>query len=208
MINCGSENNIQCDVTEISIKFLEPLFDKVMAVKAVDLKNRGQLTYLNEGFDISGVSLNPMITKMIPGPEKYEGLIEVMQIAKYSDIWISKDGREFVMDKSEGFNQINQSFVRYVVDGVSQNGIDRNHPWFNTYKQGQWLLAKELLKQNCPSCDDMEFAEIDDIFAYDFPFAYEKYNDPKIQKTLLVEELKAKQTLDRLFEEWYPNAFY
>ncbi len=102
MNNCSSENNIQCDVTEISMKFLEPLFNKVMAVKAVDHKNRGQLTFLNEGFDISGVSLNPMITKMIPGPEKYEGLIEITQNEKYSNLWTAEDGRIF--DKTvEGF---------------------------------------------------------------------------------------------------------
>jgi len=205
MNNCSSENNIQCDVTEISIKFLEPLFDKVMAVKAVDLKNRGQLTYLNEGFDISGVSLNPMITKMIPGPEKYEGLIEVTQISKYADIWISKDGREFVMDKSEGFTQINESFARHADTGIMKN---RLHSGFAEYKQAEINDAMIILQELCPDCISETFDEINDIFAYDFPISYEKYNDPTTQKTLLVEELKAKQTLDRLFEEWYPNAFY
>jgi len=205
MINCGSENNIQCDVTEISIKFLEPLFDKVMAVKAVDLKNRGQLTYLNEGFDISGDSLNPMITKMIPGPEKYEGLIEVTQTAKYSDIWIAQDGREFVMDTSGGFTQINESFARHIDTGVMKN---RLHSGFAEYKQAEINDAMIILQELCPDCISETFDEINDIFAYDFPISYEKYNDPTTQATLITEDLKAKQTLDRLFEEWYPNAFY
>jgi len=56
----------RCDTTTVSMIFLEPLIDKVMAVKAVDYALRDQRTYLNDGFDISGDSLNPMNEKMIP----------------------------------------------------------------------------------------------------------------------------------------------
>jgi hypothetical protein len=135
MNNCSSENNIQCDVTEISIKFLEPLFDKVMAVKAVDLKNRGQLTFLNEGFDISGVSLNPMITKMIPGPEKYEGLIEITQNEKYSNLWTAEDGRIF--DKTvEGFILTNPTIQKGFNDS-------RNSEFQKLVAEGQALLGTQ-----------------------------------------------------------------
>jgi len=205
MNNCSSENNLQCDVTKISIKFLESLKDKVMAINAVDYKNRGQLTYQNEGFDVSGDSLNPMKTLMIPGPEKYEGLIEVMQVAKYSDIWIAQDGREFEMDKSGGFNQINESFERHVDSGVMKN---RLHSEFTEYKQDQISNAMIVLQELCPSCISETFDEINDIFVYDFSFNYAKYNDPEIQATLITEDLKAKQTLDRLFEEWYPGMTF
>ncbi len=49
-----------CNATNISMIFLEPLQDKVMAIKAIDYKKRYHITYLNEGLDISGDSLNPM----------------------------------------------------------------------------------------------------------------------------------------------------
>ena len=66
--------------------------DNVMAIKAMDFKLRDQTTYLNDGFDISGDSLNPMATEMIPSPLKGEGLIKVTQNAKYSDYWSTDDG--------------------------------------------------------------------------------------------------------------------
>ena len=135
MNNCGSENNIQCDVTEISMKFLEPLFNSVMAIQAFDQKNRGQLTFLNEGFDISGVSLNPMITKMIPGPEKYEGLIEITQNEKYSNLWTTEDGRIF--DKTvEGFILTNPTIQKGFNDS-------RNSEFQKLIAEGQAKLATQ-----------------------------------------------------------------
>ena len=91
-----------CDTTTMSAVFLEPLKDNVMAIKAIDFKLRGQTSYLNDGFDISGDSLNPLPTKMIPSTVKYEGLIKVTQNEKYSKYWTSDDGRIFEMN-SFGF---------------------------------------------------------------------------------------------------------
>jgi hypothetical protein len=97
----------------MSAVFLEPLQDKVMAIKAMDFKLRDQTTYLNEGFDVSGDSLNPLETKMIPSPLKGEGLIEVTQNGKYSDYWTSSDGRVFEMNSFGSFKQINYEFERF-----------------------------------------------------------------------------------------------
>jgi len=132
MNNCSSENNLQCDVTSISIKFLEPLFNKVMAINAVDLKNRGQLTYQNEGFDISGDSLNPMLTLMIPGPEKYEGLITITQNEKYSNLWTAEDGRIF--DANNYFKEINPTLQKGFNDS-------RNSEYQRMYLEGQAYIG-------------------------------------------------------------------
>jgi len=91
--NCLSSNaDENCIVTTVSMIFLEPLRDKVMAIKAIDFKNRYQITYLNEGFYVSGQSLNPMKTMMIPSPERFEGLIPLTQTEKYSLHWTAEDG--------------------------------------------------------------------------------------------------------------------
>jgi len=190
MTDCSSANNLQCDLTEISMKFLEPLNDKVMAINAVDHKNRGQLTYQNEGFDISGVSLNPMLTLMIPSPEKYEGLIEVMQIAKYSDIWIANDGREFVMDKSGGFTQINESFARHTDTGIMKN---RLHSGFADYKETQATNAIEQLLEYCPTCLT-SFADFKDSFAYEYPETVDRLEI--LSYLMIIEERKAIKVLD------------
>ncbi|MGD8299294.1 MAG: thrombospondin type 3 repeat-containing protein, partial [Nitrosopumilaceae archaeon] len=103
----------KCDRTSMSAVFLEPLKDNVMAIKAIDFKHRDQTTYLNDGFDISGDSLNPMATEMIPSPLKGEGLIKVTQNEKYSDYWSTNDGRIFEKNSFGSFTQINHEFKRF-----------------------------------------------------------------------------------------------
>jgi hypothetical protein len=116
-----------CDTTFMSAVFLEPLNDNVMAIKAMDFKLRDQTTYLNDGFDVSGDSLNPMNTMMIPSTVKYEGLIEVTQTEKYSPYWSTDDGRVFEMNSFGSFKQINHSFDRFQDSG---DPLTRHHSGF------------------------------------------------------------------------------
>jgi hypothetical protein len=116
-----------CDTTFMSAVFLEPLKENVMAIKAMDFKLRDQTTYLNDGFDVSGDSLNPMNTMMIPSTVKYEGLIEVTQTEKYSPYWSTDDGRVFEMNSFGSFKQINHSFDRFQDSG---DPLTRHHSDF------------------------------------------------------------------------------
>jgi len=116
-----------CDRTLMSAVFFETLADKTMAIKAMDWKLRDQTTYLNDGFNISGDSLNPMETKMIPSPVRYEGLIKVTQNEKYSDNWTTDDGRIFEMNSFGSFKQINQEFKRFQDSGEP---LTRQHSEF------------------------------------------------------------------------------
>jgi len=128
-IKCqNSDTEEKCKATKITMKFLEPLKDNVMAIKAIDYKNRYQITYLNEGFEILGDSLNPMPIKMIPSPVKGEGLIEVKQTEKYSDHWTASDDRIFEMNRFGSFKQINQSFKRFQDSG---DPLTRYHSGFS-----------------------------------------------------------------------------
>ncbi len=52
---------------------------------------------------------------------------------------------------------------------ISKHGVDRNHAWFNIYKQGQALLAQSILEKICPQCVSEPFEEINDIFTYEYP---------------------------------------
>ena len=103
-----------------------------MALKAIDFKNRYQITYLNEGMDISGESLNPRKTEMIPSGLKDQGLIKVTQVAKYSPYWISDDQRLFEKNKFGSFKEINYQFERFQDDGDVRN---RSHSGFGGQKQ-------------------------------------------------------------------------
>lgn len=107
----------KCDKTKISLKFLEPLKDKVMALKAIDYNNRFHITYLNEGLDISDSSLNPMPTRLIMSPVRDEGLLQITQTAKYSPYWMTEDGRTFMQNNFGSFKRINFSFERFQDSG-------------------------------------------------------------------------------------------
>ncbi len=88
---------------------------------------------------------------------------------------------------------------------ISKNGIDRNNLWFNIYKQGQELLAKQVLEQLCPSCSDKEFAEINDIVSNDLPKRISKLSDPEVQYKMIFESERAQKIMDNLF---YPISYH
>jgi len=189
--NClSSDVDENCIVTSVSMVFLEPLRDKVMAIKAIDFKNRYQITYLNEGFDVSGESLNPMNTMMIPSPERYEGLIPLTQTEKYSLHWTAEDGRIFEKNDSGSFSQINQSFERFQ---------DVGEPRTRTHSGFGGIIAYEQERATAVY-DASEFiSELPDSFAYSPPKTGERI-DQEMKKKMLEEEkicLKYLEEIDR-----------
>ncbi|MFB5622017.1 MAG: hypothetical protein ACE5Q7_03665, partial [Candidatus Nitrosomaritimum yanchengensis] len=166
---CSSYDiDTKCDTTNLSVVFLEPLKDKVMAIKAIDFKNRYQITYLNEGLDISGSSLNPMKTKMIPSDVKGEGLIQVTQLEKYSPFWISEDGRLFEMNNFGSFHQINKYFERFHDSGDARTRLHSGFGGIIAYEQNR---ATEIFNS------DELAKEIQKSFSYSFPEHEERIND-------------------------------
>jgi hypothetical protein len=104
---CRDESDAICYQTNLTIKFNEPLKDKVYAVKAFDMTRRTMMPhYFNDGINVFGDSTNPMITMQIASTEKFEGLIEITQVEKYSSLWVSEDGRIF--DADNYFSQTNK----------------------------------------------------------------------------------------------------
>jgi len=197
---CQSDDTVKrCDTTSLSMKFLEPLQDKIMALKGIDFKGRVHITYLNEGFDISGNSLNPMNTMMIPSTEKHEGLIEVTQTAKYSNFWTTQDDREFEMNTSGSFAQINQSFERHIDTGA----FNRMHSEFANYKETQADLASSIMPAYYRTSINYEesFSEINNIFAYEYPETFDsKLDNPEIQNKMIIQAQKAQKIMEYLLD--------
>ena len=133
---CRSESDAICYQTNLTIKFNEPLKDQVYAVKAFDMTRRSMMPhYFNEGINIFGDSLNPMLTMQIASTEKYEGLILITQTEKYSNLWIAEDGRIF--DSDNLYTQTNK---------VIQKGYNdaRGSPVQQMNLDGQAYLASQL----------------------------------------------------------------
>jgi len=182
--NClSSDADENCIVTTVSMVFLEPLRDKVMAIKAIDYKNRYQITYLNEGFDVSGQSLNAMKTMMIPSPERYEGLIPLTQTEKYSLHWTAEDGRIFERNDSGSFSQINQSFERFQDAGEPRTRLHSGFGGVIAYEQER---ATAIF-------DASEFiSELPDYVAYSEPKISERIDKEMKQKMLEQEKICLK----------------
>jgi len=166
-----------------------------MAIKAIDYKKRYQITYLNEGIDISGESLNPMATKIIPSTVKYEGLIQVNQSAKYSPYWITEDERIFEMNSFGSFKQINKSFERFQDTG---NPYTRMHSGFGgiiAYEQNRALDVFDSSKL---------VSELPEIFTHIFP-----EQGQRITEELRLKLLEQEQIAQKILEEskaqgkWY-----
>jgi hypothetical protein len=189
MTKClSTEQELKCDTTTVSMKFLEPLMDKVMAIKAIDWKNRDQKTFLNEGFDISGESLNPMPTKAIPSTVRYEGLLKVTQVAKYSSYWKADDDRMFEMNSFGSFKQINQSFERYQDTGDARTRMHSGYGGIIAFEQNRALEIFDASKL---------VSELPASFTFIFPETGERINEEMRQAMLLQEQI-AKEILDEM----------
>jgi hypothetical protein len=179
----------KCDRTLMSAIFLESLKDKIMAIKAMDFKLRDHTTYLNDGFDILGESLNPMTTSMIPSTIKYEGLILVTQTEKYSKYWVAEDGRQFEMNRFGSFKQIDQSFERFQDTGTAYT---RMHSGFGG------IIAYEQKRASGVFDSSELISELPESFAYIFPEPHERIDD-KMRQQMFIQEQMAKDHLEKTY---------
>ncbi|MFZ8908801.1 MAG: DUF11 domain-containing protein, partial [Nitrosopumilaceae archaeon] len=178
----------KCDRTFISAIFLEPLRDQTMAIKAIDFKFRDQTTYLNDGFEIQGDSLNPMATKMIPSNMKNLGLLKVTQTEKYSDYWVSEDGRVFEMNSFGSFKEINKSFERFQDKGEPKSRLHSGFGGIMTYEQDRASKSFDSSKI---------ISTLPDSFGYHYE--YNERIDENMRKQMLTEEQKAKELLENKY---------
>jgi hypothetical protein len=165
----STDAEAKCDTTTVSMTFLEPLMDKVMAIKAIDYALRDQRTFLNDGFDISGESLNPMLSSMIPSNLRDQGLLKVTQVAKYSPYWEGEDGR--FQDTGNASTRLHSGF-----GGILAYEQDRATDVFDSSK----LIA-----------------ELPESFAYIYPQTGERVTDEMLEQMQLQAEI-AQSILDEM----------
>jgi hypothetical protein len=110
-------------------------------IKGIDYKRDTTETYLNEGFSVTGKQFTDLPTTMIASPTKYEGLLKVTESEKYSDVWVSDDGRTFKRNSSGSFNQINQTYEITPDTSVMK---ERTHSAFADWKNQQAVKATDI----------------------------------------------------------------
>jgi hypothetical protein len=182
----SSDIEEKCDSVKVTVVFLEPLKDKVMALKAIDYKNRYQITYLNEGVYVSGESLNPIKTKIILSNVKNKGLLKVTQVAKYSPYWTSEDGKMFEMNSFGSFKEINQSFERFQDTG---NAFTRQHSEFGGILNYEQKRALNLFDSS------KVISELPESFAHEFPETQSRMNE-SLKQQMLEQEKMAQKSIE------------
>jgi len=197
---CSDELQTKCLIVKVTHTFRAPLNFDILATNVWDLKRNAWQNYYNHGIEIVGESLNP--------PKEYDGIHQgkithLFETGK--GIAVDEQGNTWTFDKTWKRDYIP---TKKIIDGTEQDGINRNNAWFNSYKYGQELVAKEVLEKYCTSCSDKEFAEINDIFSYEFPTQVDKLLDSEIQKKMLQESKIADNTLQQIFDSLYGNHNY
>jgi len=200
-VSCDGDERVSCLGVTIHHTFRAPLDFNIVATDVWDTKRSSWQNYYNHGIEVVGESLNP--------PKEYDG-IDKGQIYHLTETSKTSAVDEFGNLWSLEYGVWAMDYIpnEKIIDGIEQDGINRNNAWFNFYKYGQELVAKEVLKQSCPSCSGKEFAEINDIFSYEFPTQVDKLSDTEIQKKMLQESKIAENTLQQIFDSLYGNHYY
>ncbi len=193
--NCNvNDSDTKCLIVTINHTFRDPLAFNIVATDVWDMQRNAWQNYFNHGIEVSGESLNPMLVTTIPGPEKYEGVIQITQTSKSSDVWVSEDGREFIQNDYGTFIEINKTHNHTIDTDALKN---RTHSEFYKLVNYEINRAQSTMEQICVKCGNESYDKIHNTFAYELPDVYEsKYDDPRIQALLAYEEKKAQKLLD------------
>jgi len=188
-VNCSPNDQSEtCYKTTFIFKLREKLKDEVVAFNTIDTLRQNNLFYLNEGFEITGDSINPMLSNMIPSNVRNEGLLQVTQVAKYSPYWVSDDGRTFEMNSYGSFKQINITFERFQDTGTAYT---RMHSGFGGIIQYEQNRALEIFDSS------NLVSELPESFAYIYPETGQRITDEMRQEMLLQEEI-AQRIVDEM----------
>jgi len=122
-----------CDRVSIELVFNESPLWQVLAVQAIDWKGRNNILYFNEGIDVTGDSLNPLVQKTIPSKIKYKGLQTIERVDKVENIWRTLDENEpislYHQDKWGTFFPLEWRETEAMPDKIVTT-MDRDHSEF------------------------------------------------------------------------------
>ena len=192
---CNTDPTPECLIVSVEHTFRAPPEFNIVGTNVWDTTRNSWQNYFNDGIAVVGESMNP--PKQHTGINKGQ-LITITETAKNKAI--DSDGNTWTFDKEWIMDYVPKGKI---IDKISSHGYDRNHALFGIYKQGQELLGKQTLEEFCEKCSDDSFAEMNDIFTYDFPQRIDKTDDPEVQKKIISEISKAEKILAQIFSTSY-----
>ena len=191
-----------CLIVTVFHTFRESLDFDMVGTNVWDFRQNAWQNFYNHGIHIEGQSLNP--------PDEYVGiykgnLIHLIETAKNTAV--DTDGNTWTFDNTWIKDYIS---IGKIDDGITSHWYDRNHVKFNTYKQGQELVASSLFETYYKTSvsHEQSFAEIDDIKFYEYPDTIDKKFDPVLLAKMHQEDIRAQKYLEEMFAKMYPGIIY
>jgi len=186
--SCRADSNDQCLVLTIHHRFREPLDFDIVGTNVWDANRNAWQNYFNHGVDVQGESLNSPTHQIGIHNGQLKTIIQTNE-----NTGIDEDGNKWVFDKTWKINSIPTGKID---DGITSHGYDRTNVRFETYKQGQELLAKHTL-------DSMIRGEIQNN-SLDEPKTHfaeflKRSENPELQQSFVDSKLHAYHTFYKLF---------
>jgi len=98
--------------------------------------------FYNHGIEVVGESLNPAKEIVVLD---HDGIKRTLSLLDKTT-GVDENGTEWNL--INGFWQYEQTYPGKIVDELTSRWYDRNHAIFNTYKQGQALIAEQTLARS------------------------------------------------------------
>lgn len=198
-----------CDVLKMSnvIFMVEPIFEKI-AIYGVDLNGRTQATFLNEGYDIFGESLNePLLDKVSVGkggalyPQR-AGTVDLTLVEYKTNTWQDEYGYLWQGDNYKSFKIISTIPVPIKAPDKITTIIDRSHSEFYKITEIELKRALEIfdasmLINELPKPIQSNISKIDlelEALKLEYKKQIEAFN---AEKYLIDKEIESKITVKR-----------
>lgn len=172
-----------CLIINVYHTFRQPLDFDIVGTYFWDAKRNAANNYFNDGVRVEGESLNPA--------KKYEIVYQGQPFTITEtdrNIGVDQEGNSWTFDVDWQMDYVPQVKID---DGMTSQGIDRNNVKFNTYKQGQALIAEYDLKTS-PDGSLIQSKTDEKELSYDFDFI-SRSNDVMLQKLIENERNRADE---------------
>jgi len=200
-----------CLIISVSHTFRESLDFDIVGTNVWDFRQHAWQNFYNHGIHIEGESLNP--------PDEYVGYCHniLCSSIKGNLIHLIETGKNTAVDEQGNTWTFDNTWIQDYVskgkidDPITSQLYDRNHVKFNTYKQGQELIASSLFEtyyKTSALSQEPAFSEINDIKFYEFPDTIDKKFDPVLQAKMHQEDIRAQKYLEEMFAKMYPGLVY
>jgi len=137
-----------CDRVSIEIIFNESPLYEVIAVQAIDQKERNNILYFNDGIHVQGESLNPAVQMQILSAIPHQGLQTVERIDKAEDIWMTLDENEpvslYYQNSFGTFLPLEWKETEKPMDNLSSI-MNRDHSYFDLLVEVEQQRAQNTL---------------------------------------------------------------